>query len=120
MGNCLVHLTKTLGVHNDSKYTFDPENHITVEPATTVEMTEINQMTDEIELGQRTSLENMNCTNIDQVILEPKEQKDIANMNIKMKTAADKDLEASDDDDDDGHDNYSFKDDYDNDSVLEK
>ena len=82
-------------------------------------MIEINQMTDEIELGQRTSLENMNCTNIDQVILEPKEQKDIANMNIKMKKAADKDLEASVDDDD-GHDNYSFKDDYDNDSVLEK
>ena len=54
----------------------------------------MNYEMSEIESGQRTSLENMNCcTNIDQVILEPKEQKDIVNMNIKMMA------EAEDDDD---------------------
>ena len=37
----------------------------------------------EIQLGQRTSIENMNCTRIDHVSLEAKEQKEINNRTIK-------------------------------------
>ena len=78
MGNCLKHFR----VKNDAF--FDPENDIKIErKPDPVQMTQIDYES-EIELGERTSMENMNCTNIDEVILEPKEQKDIDNMNIKM------------------------------------
>ena len=51
-----------------NKLEFDPENHITIEanPKVEDEMKEIdheeNDSQLEIEFGQRTSIENMNCT----------------------------------------------------------
>ena len=85
MGNCL----KQFAVKSDA--TFDPEKDIKLErKPDPVEMTQIDYQS-EIELGERTSMENMNCTNIDEVILDPKEQKDIVNMNIKM-MSEDKDI----------------------------
>ena len=65
MGNCLICPPWR---KNGKKLEFDPENHITIETKAEVkdEMKEIgtedNDTLHEIEFGQQTSIENMNCT----------------------------------------------------------
>ena len=65
MGNCLGCPPWR---KNGKKLEFDPENHITIE-ATKPEVDEMkeiepgdNDTLHEIEFGQQTSIENMNCT----------------------------------------------------------
>jgi len=91
MGNCLICPPWR---KNGKKLEFDPENHITIETKAEVndEMKEIgtedNDTLHEIEFGQQTSIENMNCTTFPKTgelsLEEIKEQKDINNMTIKM------------------------------------
>jgi len=91
MGNCLICPPWR---KNGDKLQFDPENHITIETKAEVndEMKEIgtedNDTLHEIEFGQQTSIENMNCTTFPKTgelsLEEIKEQKDIDNMTIKM------------------------------------
>ena len=91
MGNCLI-LSKKCpwagGLKDDAKYEFDPDKDITIEPKIEVieDMKEIHSSDDEMEIqiGQQTSIENMNCTKIDYVSLEAKEQKEINNRTIKQ------------------------------------
>ena len=65
MGNCLICPPWR---KNGKTLEFDPENHITIETKAEVndEMKEIgtedNDTLHEIEFGQQTSIENMNCT----------------------------------------------------------
>jgi len=91
MGNCLICPPWR---KNGKNLEFDPENHITIETKAEVndEMKEIgtedNDTLHEIEFGQQTSIENMNCTTFPKTgelsLEEIKEQKDINNMTIKM------------------------------------
>jgi hypothetical protein len=95
MGNCWILKCRwpLQGSCDDAKsgrYEFDPITHLTIEPQremeevvpTKITMTDPEHL--EIELGTRTSIENMNCTHIDNVTMGTKHQKEMLNKNIKL------------------------------------
>lgn len=93
MGNCWIFkkCKWPLRTRDDAKYQFDPDKDIRIEPKRPEEMREVSNFyedTFDIDLVERTSLENKNCTQIDDVLREIKDQKEMVNNNIKLEMKA--------------------------------